>query len=132
MVKRDITVLFVAFPFISDRHQKILDEKCNLNLKDVRTIQLRTLDDHIAIMFSSALIAARFMEQNKSQIFTTSDGIVSPIPCWIDEEYTTVRVHDLPPEIPHKGIWMDMAKYGNITQIYNEYLRTLLKVRFEL
>ena len=47
------------------------------------------------------------------------------MPCWIDEEYTTVRVHDLPPEMPHKDIWADMAKYGKITQIYPEYWRTL-------
>ena len=85
-----------------------LDMKCNLDMKTVEAIQLRTLDDHVAIMF------------------TTSDGLVSsPMPCWIDEEYTTVRVHDLPPEMPSKDIWSDMAKYGNVMQIYHEYWRTL-------
>ena len=96
-------------------------------MKNVKTIQLRTLDDHVAIMFSSASIAARFVDENKSQCFTTSDGLVSPMPCWIDEECTTVRVHDLPPEMPHRDIWTDMEKYGKVTQIYHEYWRTLFK-----
>ena len=106
--------------------KKFLGEKCNLDMSTVRTIQLRTLDDHVAIMFSSASIAAKFVDENESRTFNTSDGLFfSPMSCWIDEEYTTVRVHDLSPEKPSKDIWSDMVKYCNIAQIYHEYWRTL-------
>ena len=75
--------------------------------------------------FSSESIAAEFVEANKNQSFTSADGVIRPMPCWIDEEFTTVRVHDLPPVMPHRDIWTDLAKYGKITQIYPEYWRTL-------
>ena len=123
-VKHEKTVLF-GFGVLPNRPsaieiKKFLDEKCNLDMSTVKTIQLRTLDDHVAIIFASASIAAKFVDENKSKTFTTSDGLVSsPMPCWIDEEPTTVRVHDLPPEMPSKDIWNDMAKYGNVTPIYH-------------
>ena len=90
MVKREKTVLF-GFGVLPTRPsateiKKFLDEKCNLDMKNVKTIHLRTLDDHVAIMFSSASIAAMFMDENNHQTFTTSGGLVSPMPCWIYEE----------------------------------------------
>ena len=77
---------------------------------------LRTLDNHVAIMFPSASIAAKFVETNSSQSFTSSDGVVWPMPCWIDEEFTTVRVHDLPPEMPHRDIWIAESEQYHTAQ----------------
>ena len=44
------------------------------------------------------------------KIFMTPDGQAFPIPCWIDEDYTTVSVHDLPPEMTKRDIWA----YGKV------------------
>ena len=90
VVKHDRTVIF-AFGALPIRPspveiKKFLEEKCNLDLKDTYTIQLRTLDDHVAVMFSNASLAAKFVEENQNQTFTTSEGEDLKMPCWIDED----------------------------------------------
>ena len=68
MVKREKIVLF-GFGVLPTRPsateiKKFLGEKCHLDMKNVKTIQLQNLDNHVAIMFSSASIAAKFVDEN--------------------------------------------------------------------
>ncbi|XP_062715855.1 uncharacterized protein LOC134291742 [Aedes albopictus] len=100
--------------------EKFLKEFVKVDLADVRNIQLHNIKNCLFIEMNNAGVAPRLQKQHHLQHYFTIEGTRYYIPVYVDGPTTTVRVHDLPPQMDNDVISDHLQQYGKVISIQNE------------
>nr|ABF18121.1 hypothetical conserved protein [Aedes aegypti] len=107
--------------------EEFLQKFVKLDMADVRNIQLHTLKSCVFIEMNDAGVAPRLQKQHHLQHCFIREGLKYYIPIYVDGPTTTVRIHDLPPQMSNTVIWDHMEQYGKIISIHNEVWKNYFK-----
>ncbi|XP_062712196.1 uncharacterized protein LOC134289762 [Aedes albopictus] len=100
--------------------EKFLKEFVKVDMADVRNIQLHNIKNCLFIEMNDAGVAPRLQKQHHLQHYFTLEGIRYYVPVYVDGPTTTVRIHDLPPQMDNDVISDHMQQYGQVISIKNE------------
>ncbi|XP_062716274.1 uncharacterized protein LOC134291898 [Aedes albopictus] len=100
--------------------EKFLKDFIKVDLADVRNIQLHNIKNSLFIEMNDAGVAPRLQKQHHLQHYFTIEGMRYYIPVYVDCPTTTVRVHDLPPQMDNDVISDHLQQYGKVISIQNE------------
>ncbi|XP_062699302.1 uncharacterized protein LOC115259808 [Aedes albopictus] len=120
--KNTLIVDFSVVPGRPDvrKVEHFLESELQLNLSDVKSIQLHNTRNCVYIEMVNHDTALRYEKaHNIKRAFVWKDKPFK-IPVYVDSEAVTVRVHDLPPSVPHTTVANFMKKYGDVFSIQTE------------
>lgn len=120
--KNTLIVDFSVVPGRPDvrKVEQFLENELQLNLADVKSIQLHNTRNCVYIEMVNHDTALRYEKaHNIKRSFVLKDKQFK-IPVYVDSEAVTVRVHDLPPSVPHTSVANFMRKYGDVFSIQTE------------
>lgn len=123
--KNTLVVDFSVLPhrILTDQVEEFLKDVVKLDMTDVRNIQLHNLDNCLYIEMRDAGVPPRLAKKHHLRHYLEYQGILYYIPMYVDGPTTTVRIHDLPPQMSNNTISDYMQQYGKVISIHNELWR---------
>ncbi|XP_062702716.1 uncharacterized protein LOC134285615 [Aedes albopictus] len=122
--RNTLVVDFVVLPKRPGLQQveTFLKEFIKVDMADVRNIQLHNIKNCLFIEMNDSGVAPRprLQKQHHLQHYFTLEGIRYYIPVYVDGPTSTVRVHDLPPQMDNDVISDHLQQYGQVISIQNE------------
>lgn len=100
--------------------EHFLEHEIKLNLSDVKSIQLHNTRNCVYIEMVDNSTALRYEKAHNIKRVVVWKDKQFKIPVYVDSEAVTVRVHDLPPSVPHATVGDFMMKYGEVFSIQSE------------
>lgn len=120
--KNTLIVDFAVLPKRPDaaRVQKFLEQDIKLQLPDTLSIQLHNIRNCVFIEMVDGETALRYQNAHnyRHEIYCGDKGF--KIPVYVEKETVTVRIHDLPPQMPHTTVLEFMQQYGTAISISRE------------
>lgn len=125
-VKFDITA---TRPSALEVHDFVADT-LHLTADQVDTLQLIARDRAVYIKLISVVLMERLLEKYAgSAVFTYANGERTPVTVEkATGNTTTVRVFDLPPEIPNEVLRQHLERYGTVYEVRKEQWGTAYKI----
>lgn len=120
--KNTLVVDFSVLPKrpILEQVEEFLRDIIKLDLADVKNIQLHNIKNCVFIEMNGAGVAPRLQQQHHLRHFFEYQGVRYFIPVYVDGPTTTVRIHDLPPQMCNKAISNHLQQCGKVISIQNE------------
>lgn len=103
--------------------EKFLEEEIHLQLSDTKNIQLHNVRNCVYIEMVDAETAQRYQNNHHNRRTVLCDGKEYKIPVYVEKESVTVRIHDLPPQMPHTTVLAFVEQYGTPISITRERWR---------
>lgn len=103
-----------------EKVEEFLKEFIELDMADVRNIQVHNLKNCVFIEMNDAGVAARLHKQHHLRHSFTHQGAIYNIPIYVDGPTTTVRILDLPPQLSNSVISNHLQQYGKVISVQNE------------
>lgn len=110
-----------------DQVEEFLRDFVKLDMADVRNVQLHNLQNRVYIEMNDAGVAPRLFKQHHLQHCIVYKGVTYHIPIYVDGPLTTLRIHDLPPQMANTAINDHMEQYGKVISIENEVWKNYFK-----
>ncbi|KXJ71031.1 hypothetical protein RP20_CCG021712 [Aedes albopictus] len=89
-------------------------------MADVRSIQLHSLKNCVYIEMHNAGVPPRMAKQHNLQHSIKYKESCYYIPIYVDGPTTTIRIHDLSPQMSNSIISDYLAQYGDVISVSNE------------
>lgn len=123
--KNTLVVDFSVLPhrILTDQVEEFLKDVVKLDMADVRNVQLHNLDNCLYIEMRDAGVPPRLAKKHHLRHYLEYQGILYYIPMYVDGPTTTVRIHDLPPQMSNTTISDYMQQFGKVISIHNELWR---------
>lgn len=120
--KNTIIVDFGVLPKRPDASQvqKFLEKEIQLQLSDTTNIQLHNIRNCVFIEMINAETAQRYQNLHNNKHIVNCDNKGFKIPVYVEKETITVRIHDLPPQMPHVTVLEFIQQYGTPISITRE------------
>lgn len=120
--KNTLVVDFSTLPKrpVLDQVEEFLKKHIKLDMADVKSIQLHHLDNCVFIEMNNSSVAPRLHKQHHLQHSFIYEGVDYYVPVYVDGPTTTVKIHDLPPQMPNSHIINNLQQYGKVLSIQNE------------
>lgn len=100
--------------------EKFFDEKIQLRLSDTANIQFHNVHNCVFIEMIDAETALRYQNLHHNRHTVYCNGKAFKIPVYVEKESVTVRIHDLPPQMPHTTVLAFVEQYGTAISITRE------------
>ncbi|XP_062716160.1 protein PFC0760c-like [Aedes albopictus] len=100
--------------------EKFLKCFVKLDMADVRSIQIHNIKNCLFIEMNDPGVAPRLQKLHHLQHCFVLEGVKYYIPVYVDGPTTTVRIHDLPPQMCNNSIADHLQQYGRVISIHNE------------
>lgn len=100
--------------------KRFLEEKIQLDMMQVKSIQLHNVRNNTLIEMYNAEAADLLADEHNLKHSLEHNNKIYPIPVYVDDGATNVRVHDLPPELANEVIVKHMRQFGEIISIEDE------------
>lgn len=104
----------------TDQVEEFLRDFVKLDMADVRNLQLHTLRNCVYIEMHNAGLPPRLAKQHHLRYWLEHNGAVYHIPIYVDGPTTTIRIHDLSPQMANNTITEYLKEYGTVVSITNE------------
>lgn len=123
--KNTVIVDFSVLPKRPDpaRVEKFFENEIRLQLSDTTNIQLHNVRNCVFIEMINNETALQYQAMHNNRHTMYCDGKGFKIPVYVEKESVTVRVHDLPPHMPHTTVMDFMEQYGSVISITRERWR---------
>nr|XP_029729210.1 uncharacterized protein LOC115266778 [Aedes albopictus] len=114
----DFSVLPKRVP--ADQVEEFLKHYVKIDMADVRSIQLHSLKNCVYIEMHNAGVPPRMAKQHNLQHSIKYKESCYYIPIYVDGPTTTIRIHDLSPQMSNSIISDYLAQYGDVISVSNE------------
>lgn len=120
--KNTLVIDFSVLPKrpVLDQVQEFLKDDLKIDMADVKNIQIHNLKNCLYIEMNDAGVAPRLQKQHHLKHYFIHQGTSYYIPVYVDGPTTTVRIHDLSPQMSNDVITRHMQQYGKVISIENE------------
>lgn len=120
--KNTLVVDFSVLPKrpIMAQVEEFLKDRIKLDMADVKSIQIHNLKNCVFIEMNDAGVAPRLQKQHHLRHWFIDNGINYHVPVYVDGPTTTLRIHDLPPQMCNTVISNSMQQYGKVLAIQNK------------
>ncbi|XP_062704778.1 uncharacterized protein LOC134287093 [Aedes albopictus] len=103
-----------------EKVEEFLKHYIKLDMADVRSIQIHNIKNCLFIEMNDPGVAPRLQKLHHLRHCFVLEGVKYYIPVYVDGPTTTVRIHDLPPQMCNDTIADHLQQYGRVISIYNE------------
>ncbi|XP_062698312.1 uncharacterized protein LOC134284076 [Aedes albopictus] len=103
-----------------EKVEEFLKHYIKLDMADVRSIQIHNIKNCLFIEMNDPGVAPRLQKLHHLRHCFVLEGVKYYIPVYVDGPTTTVRIHDLPPQMCNDIIADHLQQYGRVISIYNE------------
>lgn len=100
--------------------EEFIKDILKIDMADVKNIQIHNLKSCVYMEMNDPGIAPRLQKQHYLRHWFNHEGINYHIPVYVDGPTTTLRIHDLPPQMSNTVIMDHMQQYGRVLSIHNE------------
>ena len=99
-----------------------LDEKLKIREQDIQTLQLVAKQSSVFVKFKTPELYEQYLQNHSgTHNFQLMNGSINKVKVGpAEHDYVTVRVLNVPPEIPNDRIKNVLNNYGKVQQIENE------------
>ena len=106
--------------------KQFLDRELELDMMQVKSIQVHNVRHVIYMTMHSEEVAARIASNHHLKHFMNCEGkqLAVPLPIYVDSCAVDVRLHGLPEEIEAHTIISHMGQYGEVISIRNDVWRS--------
>ncbi|XP_062704903.1 uncharacterized protein LOC134287254 [Aedes albopictus] len=120
--KNTLVVDFSVLPRrpVLDQIEEFLKDDLKLDLTDVKNIQIHNIKNCVYIEMNDAGVAPRLQKQHHLKHYYIHEGKTYYIPVYVDGPTTTVKIHDLSPQMSNDIIVRHMQQYGKVISIEND------------
>ncbi|XP_062699745.1 uncharacterized protein LOC134284680 [Aedes albopictus] len=103
-----------------DQIEEFLKDDVKIDLADVKNIQIHNIKNCVYIEMTDAGLAPRLQKQHHLKHYYIHEGKKYYIPVYVDGPTTTVKIHDISPQMSNDIIVRHMQQYGKVISIEND------------
>lgn len=100
--------------------KRFLEEKIQLDMMQVKSIQLHNVRNNTLIEMYNAEAADLLAEEHNLKHSFEHNNKLYRIPVYVDDGATNVKVHDLPPDFSNDRIVKHMRQFGEVFSIVDD------------
>uniref|UniRef100_A0A0P6IUW4 Putative translation elongation factor ef-1 alpha/tu n=1 Tax=Aedes aegypti TaxID=7159 RepID=A0A0P6IUW4_AEDAE len=100
--------------------EEFIKDIIKIDMADVKNIQIHNLKSCVYIEMNDPGVAPRLQKQHYLRHWFVHEGVNYHIPVYVDGPTTTLRIHDLSPQLSNTVIIDHMQQYGRVLSIHNE------------